>query len=448
MRRRHGSPEGSDDAAGHQAPDQDSCAEIATDSVMWALGTTDAGEKEPWLSADHPGGSPVPADPREIGGDPNDIAPVGGGVPLGLFATLADGDGPLGSVSRDDNRERAVPAADRAEGPETGSLIADRFWRAPADRIREFVRDSCRTFIEQTMRTAAYAHGAGAAFDVVFWTARATEAVKGLDSDSGTTVSVPFPVGGLDFLVSLELGDGPVPSMAVSGSVARADEPLIGMFEISPAKHGRDVDRTADTDPGADDERIGIPLAQGADLDAPTVLFSGDGRAALVLLDLSDLRPLSPQRRLGALMSRAEAGLRRVLADDPSTDELELIVGCDPHIGLCFWLRLDDNQDVHWQVKAGLDPSTGRLAIHSAEPCASKRMTTCPTAPYAQRVAGSMGTSRQPHLPAILAASSQARYASRWRTSSPACRLAAVPILTFALHAIRAAREVRRPTPE
>ncbi len=83
---------------------------------------------------------------------------------------------------------------------------AERVCETAREELGKFIKNTFEAFGKQVVKCAAYAHGLGPVFEIYDWTSRVGRTVKALDSDNGMEVDLPFPVGGVEFVVRSRVG--------------------------------------------------------------------------------------------------------------------------------------------------------------------------------------------------------------------------------------------------
>jgi len=261
------------------------------------------------------------------------------------------------------------PARIIHELPEPGLRELPKGPSESTGQVESFVGRTLQAFGQVLLRAAMHVVGLGPVYEVCHWAIKVTNAVEALLSDHGVELSLPVPVGGVDLMVSVTVGDsengehrGPVTMF-----VAPGEDSFAAAVEIGPAEQGEHATHPLGAKEVA--AKPSEPVAAAAPVTEEHVQVYGE--VAVATIDLSALEHRSRADRVAVLRELAERELGPRLTKGRDNEGLALVIGYDPAMGLAFWIRTDPDSSRVWRVVAEYDPATGRLVIKQATPNAS-----------------------------------------------------------------------------
>lgn len=228
------------------------------------------------------------------------------------------------------------------------------------ERVRSFVARTCQAFGDALVRAAMHAAGLGLIYEVCHWVVKAANVTRAVLSDHGAELSLPVPIGRVDLMVSLTVGDGENGDHPVSMFVAPGEDSLAAAIEIGPAEEGEGDA----THPPYAKEAAKIPSDPVPDVRPVTKEdVKIYGQLAVVTMDLSSLKRWSRMDRVAVLCELAVKELWQRFFGGLENEGLSLIIGYDPAMGLAFWVCTGTDSSCRWYVVAEYNPVTGCLVI-------------------------------------------------------------------------------------
>jgi hypothetical protein len=258
----------------------------------------------------------------------------------------------------------AVPESKDPEAPDQASDVA-------TEEARAFVDDTLKAFVQEGLRLGAHAVGLGPVYEVYYWGSKVVNAFEALVSDDGVELGLPVPVGGLDLMVHVSTADGEADGSQppVTMSIAPGDGSLAGAVEIGPV---RPRDERAHEPTASEPAEAGLRSYEMSRPDIRAVeSVKVYGQVAVAAMDLSFLKQRPRRDRVAVLQDIAERELRPQLTERPETQDLAVVIGYDPALGLAFWTRIDRNVSLMWRIVAEFDLATERLVMGEPAPASS-----------------------------------------------------------------------------